>query len=47
MGVIRSTYIIAPSGEIAYIWPKVKVKGHAENVMKKLINLKEDYQKEN
>ena len=47
MGIIRSTYIIAPSREIAYIWPKVKVKGHAENVMKKLIKLKEDYQKEN
>jgi peroxiredoxin Q/BCP len=36
MGVVRSTYLITPEGKIAYIWPKVKVKGHVEDVMKKL-----------
>ncbi|MFX1380623.1 MAG: thioredoxin-dependent thiol peroxidase [Promethearchaeota archaeon] len=32
MGVIRSTFLIDPQGNIAHIWPKVSVKGHPENV---------------
>ncbi len=36
MGVVRTTVLIAPDGTIAYIWPKVKVKGHAEAVLTKL-----------
>jgi peroxiredoxin Q/BCP len=36
MGVVRSTYLIDPEGKIAYIWPKVKVAGHADAVMEKL-----------
>ncbi len=32
MGVIRSTFLIDPNGKIAYIWPKVSVKGHPEDV---------------
>ena len=39
MGVIRSTFLIDPKGKIAYIWPKVKVKGHAEEVKEKLAEL--------
>ena len=39
MGVVRSTYIIDPDGKIAYIWPKVRVKGHVEAVMEKLVEL--------
>ncbi len=38
-GVVRSTFLINPEGKIARIWPKVKVKGHAQEVldtMKKL-----------
>lgn len=36
MGVIRSTFLINPQGEIAYSWTKVKVKGHVQAVLKKL-----------
>jgi peroxiredoxin Q/BCP len=36
MGVVRSTYIIDPDGKIAAKWEKVKVKGHVEEVKKKL-----------
>ena len=38
-GVVRSTYLIDPDGNIAHIWPKVKVKGHAENVLQKIKEL--------
>lgn len=40
-GVIRSTFLIAPDGKIAYIWPKVNPVGHTEEVLKKLEELKE------
>jgi peroxiredoxin Q/BCP len=33
MGMERTTYLIAPDGKIARIWNKVKVKGHAEEVL--------------
>jgi peroxiredoxin Q/BCP len=33
MGMVRSTYLVAADGMIAQIWPKVKVKGHAEEVL--------------
>ncbi|MEO1648343.1 MAG: peroxiredoxin [Pseudomonadota bacterium] len=33
MGMVRSTYLIGTDGKIAQIWPKVKVKGHAEEVL--------------
>ncbi len=39
MGVVRSTYLIDPEGKIACIWPKVKVAGHADAVMEKLVEL--------
>ena len=32
-GVVRSTFLIDPQGKIAHIWPKVKVDGHAEDVI--------------
>ncbi len=32
IGVIRSTFLIDPSGQIVHVWPKVSVKGHAEEV---------------
>ena len=38
-GVVRSTYLIDPDGNIAHIWPKVKVKGHAESVLQKIKEL--------
>ena len=40
MGIVRSTFLINPDGKIAYIWPKVKVKGHAQEVLEKLKELK-------
>jgi peroxiredoxin Q/BCP len=35
-GLIRSTFLISPDGKIALIWRKVKTKGHAEEVLAKL-----------
>ncbi|MFX0204937.1 MAG: thioredoxin-dependent thiol peroxidase [Candidatus Hodarchaeota archaeon] len=39
MGVVRSTFLIDPNGIIAFIWPKVSVKGHAEEVKEKITSL--------
>lgn len=33
MGMVRTTYLVDAAGKIAQIWPKVKVKGHAEEVL--------------
>ena len=33
MGMVRSTYLVNDQGKILRIWPKVKVKGHAEEVL--------------
>ena len=33
MGVERLTYLIDAEGKIAKVWPKVKVDGHAEEVL--------------
>ena len=33
MGILRNTYLIGPDGRIAYIWEKVRVAGHAEEVL--------------
>jgi thioredoxin-dependent peroxiredoxin len=33
MGIIRMTYLIGPNGRVAQIWPKVKVDGHAAEVL--------------
>ncbi len=33
MGMVRSTYLVDEHGEIAQVWNKVKVKGHAEAVL--------------
>jgi thioredoxin-dependent peroxiredoxin len=32
-GVQRATFLIAPDGRIARVWPKVKAEGHAAQVM--------------
>lgn len=34
MGITRATVLIARDGTIAEVWPKVKVDGHAEAVLK-------------
>lgn len=36
MGVIRTTFIINAGGIISHIFPKVRVKGHAEQVLQAL-----------
>jgi peroxiredoxin Q/BCP len=33
MGITRATFLIAPDGTVAQVWPKVKVEGHAEEVL--------------
>ena len=33
LGVVRSTFLIDRDGTIVRIWPKVKVQGHAEEVL--------------
>ena len=33
MGMVRSTFLIGAGGQILRVWPKVKVKGHAEEVL--------------
>lgn len=39
MGIERSTFLIDGTGKIARIWPKVKVPGHAEEVLEAAKNL--------
>jgi thioredoxin-dependent peroxiredoxin len=34
MGIVRMTLLIGADGRIARIWPKVKVDGHADEVLK-------------
>lgn len=40
LGVVRSTVLIDPDGKVAHHWPKVKAKGHADQVMERLAELK-------
>jgi len=39
MGIERSTFIIDPDGILRHEWRKVKVKGHAGEVLEKLLEL--------
>ncbi|MDM9383271.1 thioredoxin-dependent thiol peroxidase [Chlorogloeopsis sp. ULAP01] len=39
MGVVRSTFLIAPDGKLAYAWSNVKVKNHVQAVLAKLQEL--------
>ncbi len=36
MGVVRTTYLIDPDGKVAHRWEKVKVPGHADEVLEKI-----------
>ena len=36
MGIARSTFLIDPTGVLMRIWPKVRVKGHAQDVLASL-----------
>ncbi len=42
MGTVRSTFLIDEQGVIRKIWPKVKVAGHAEQVLKAIKALDEE-----
>ena len=42
MGIVRTTYIIAPDGSVAARFDNVKVKGHVEAVTKKLQELQKN-----
>jgi peroxiredoxin Q/BCP len=33
MGIERTTFVIGPDGRIARVFPKVKVEGHADEVL--------------
>ena len=33
MGVVRTTFLIDPDGKIARVWPRVRVKNHAQAVL--------------
>lgn len=33
MGMVRTTVLVDEDGKVARVWPKVKVKGHAEDVL--------------
>jgi thioredoxin-dependent peroxiredoxin len=39
MGIVRSTYLIDPEGNVAAAWEKVRVKGHVDAVKEKLAAL--------
>jgi thioredoxin-dependent peroxiredoxin len=39
MGVVRSTFIVAPDGRLAHAWTKVSVKGHVDEVLQRLREL--------
>ena len=39
MGIQRATFLIDPNGKIAEVWPKVRVKGHADAVLERLREL--------
>lgn len=32
MGIVRSTFVVGPTGKLEHIWRKVRVKGHVEAV---------------
>ena len=39
MGIVRSTVLINPQGEVAFYWDNVKAKGHAEKVKEQIKKL--------
>jgi thioredoxin-dependent peroxiredoxin len=36
MGIVRSTFLINPTGNISHIWSNVRVKNHVDTVLKQL-----------
>jgi peroxiredoxin Q/BCP len=44
MGVVRTTYLLAPSGKVVKRWDKVKVSGHAADVLAEVKALRKNTQ---
>lgn len=40
LGIIRTTVVIGPDGKVRKVWPKVKVKGHVDDVIDSLREMK-------
>lgn len=40
LGIVRSTYLIDPQGQLVKVWPSARAKGHAEEVLRALEALK-------
>lgn len=38
-GIVRTTYLIDEQGKIIHLWPKVKSKGHAQQVLNHITSL--------
>ena len=38
MGIQRATFLIGPDGKIEKVWPKVKVAGHADDVLSAILD---------
>jgi len=36
MGIVRSSFLIGETGKIEEVWPAVKAKGHAAEVLKRI-----------
>jgi peroxiredoxin Q/BCP len=39
----RKTFLIDPNGRVARIWPKVKVEGHADDVVEAIRTLSQEH----
>ncbi len=39
MGIDRTTFVVAPDGTLSHIFQKVKVEGHAEEVLKSILEV--------
>ncbi len=37
---VRSTFLIGPDGTIAHVWPKVRIEGHAQDVLETIERLR-------
>lgn len=38
MGIVRSTFLIDPAGNISQIWSNVRVKNHVDDVLKSIVS---------
>ncbi|MBI4978977.1 MAG: thioredoxin-dependent thiol peroxidase [Spirochaetes bacterium] len=43
MGIVRTTFLINPAGTVVKVWEKVKVDGHAEDVLRTIDGMSGGY----